>query len=73
MSVKSLSKREIEVYYLLKKGYTSTRIADKLNVDSRTVHTFLNRMRTKTHQHNGNLYTLVVAIEELDLIPERNE
>ncbi len=44
---KGLTHREIQVFLLIKKGLTNTEIAEKLNIDKKTVESHLQHMKTK--------------------------
>jgi DNA-binding CsgD family transcriptional regulator len=44
---KGLSHREIQIYHLLKKGLNNKEIAEKLNIEKKTVETHLQNMKVK--------------------------
>lgn len=49
----SLSPRELEVFALVGRGYSSAQIASVLRLDPRTVETYRARIKAKLHLHSG--------------------
>lgn len=62
--VKQLSKREVEVFNLLKKGHCNNSIAEIIGINEKTVSTYLRRMKEKFEiPAKKNTYHVVNLIE----------
>ncbi|TXK52142.1 PAS domain-containing protein [Pontibacter qinzhouensis] len=61
-TIKSLSKRELEIVKLMSEGYSSKLIADKLFISFHTVNTHRQKIMEKTNTHNtGGLVQYAVS------------
>lgn len=58
--MKKLSKRETEIMYYLKNGWTNKMIADEMKIDQKTVSTYVQRIRLKLNLDSwANHYKIV--------------
>lgn len=61
---KKFSKREMEVFNLLKAGYRSKEIAKKLNINEKSVSTYILRLKHKCGiSKDCNIYSTVVSVQ----------
>ncbi|MBI4929552.1 MAG: helix-turn-helix transcriptional regulator [Bacteroidetes bacterium] len=68
-----LSKRELEVLFLIAHGYKSKQIADQLFIDYTTIRTHRQNMMNKTRTHNmAQLCSLAVKSEWIKFDPLLN-
>lgn len=61
-----LSHREYEVLCMLKEGLHNKDIAVKLNINVKSISTYVRRLKTKTGTFGKNSYVTVKAAEERD-------
>ena len=52
--IEKLSDRELEVFQLLGRGYSTRQIADELHVSFKTIQSFSARIKEKLHYANAN-------------------
>lgn len=66
---KKLSKREYEVLNLVSKGYKNKHIANELNINQKTIGTYMLRLKTKLGLRNDqNSFFVVVRAVELGIL-----
>ncbi len=73
--IQSLTDREMEVFRLIGKGHSSSKIAHQLNISVKTVGTYRERIKEKLGlQHGGDLSRYAVLWVETDIfaIPSQN-
>ena len=67
MKKKQLSVREKEIIILMSKGYNNKAISEKLEIDQKTVSTFVQRIRLKLElSKESNAYAIVSKYQRIN-------
>jgi len=72
--MKKLSKRETEIINLMSKGFNNKKISVLLEINQKTVSTYVQRIRTKLElEADSNAYIVVATFQKINFPITKND